>query len=121
MMTPKQYFMLNLGKCIVEFAGTAVLGLFYLSVAQQQTGMLLGYWIITLFGVAISGAHFNPCITLCVMLRKNSNFGTRRLRGIFYIVAQVLGGIASASISKFLLMKQEGSNLAVSPYYQICS
>ena len=49
--------------------------------------MLLGMWIITLFGVAISGAHFNPAITLAIMLRKNSNFGSRRLLGIMYIVA----------------------------------
>lgn len=118
MMTPKQYMLLNMGKFIVEFTGTAMLGLFYVSIAASQTGMLLGYWILTLFGVAISGAHFNPCITLCVMLRKNSNFGTRRLRGVIYIVAQFLGGIASAAICKFLTMQETGSNLAVSPYLQ---
>ena len=77
--------------------------------------MLLGYWIITLFAVSISGAHFNPCITLAAMLRKNSTFGTRRLRGIIYIAAQMLGGLAAASLSKFLLNEEDGSNLAVSP------
>ena len=65
--------------------------------------MLLGMWIITLFGVAISGAHFNPAITLAIMLRKNSNFGSRRLLGIMYIVAQILGGILAGSLSRFIL------------------
>jgi glycerol uptake facilitator-like aquaporin len=49
--------------------------------------MLLGVWIITLFGLAISGAHYNPAITLAIMLRKKSNFGSRRLLGIMYITA----------------------------------
>lgn len=47
--------------------------------------MLLGAWVITLFGVAISGAHFNPAVTVVFMLRKHSNFGSRRLLGILYI------------------------------------
>jgi len=49
--------------------------------------MLLGFWIITLFGVAISGAHFNPAVTIVIMLRRNSSFGSRRLLGIMYILA----------------------------------
>ena len=103
MMTSKQYLLVNLSKAIVELTGTAVLGIFYLTVGGQQTGLLLGYWIITLFVVAISGAHFNPCVTLAAMARRNSNFGSRRLRGIIYIVAQFLGGIVAAAVSLFLL------------------
>lgn len=64
--------------------------------------MLLGYWVITLFGEAISGAHFNPAVTLVFMLRKNSKLGSRRLRGLIYIAAQFIGGIISALVSKFL-------------------
>lgn len=115
MMTTKQYFLVNLSKFIVELVGTSVLGIFYLTVARSQVGMLLGFWIIALFGVAISGAHFNPAITLAAMLRKNSNFGSRRLLGIIYIVAQFLGGLAAATISKFLMFGKNGANLAVSP------
>lgn len=115
MLTPKQYFLLNLSKFIVELVGTTVIGIFYLAIGDSQAGMLLGYWIINLFALAISGAHFHPGITLATMLRKNSSFGTRRLRGVIYIVAQILGGLAAAGISKFLLNKAEGSNLAVSP------
>jgi glycerol uptake facilitator-like aquaporin len=87
MMTPKQYFLVNLSKFVVEIVGTIVMGIFYLTLGSSQAGLLLGFWIISLFGVAISGAHFNPAITLVAMLRKNSNFGSRRLLGIIYIVA----------------------------------
>jgi len=45
--------------------------------------------LITIFG-PISGAHFNPAVTLC--------FGLRReippLEGILYVFAQIIGGIA---------------------------
>ena len=93
-------------------AGTAVMGIFYLTVGDQQAGMLLGFWIITLFGVAISGSHFNPAITAVIMLRKNSSFGSRRLLGIMYIAAQMIGGLIAAAVSIFIL---EGYSVAVSP------
>lgn len=119
MMTPKQYLFVNISKAIVEFTGTAVLGIFYLSVGAQQTGILLGYWIIALFGVAISGAHYNPCITLAAMLRRNSTFGTRRLRGFIYIAAQLAGGIAAATLARFILLNEKNaSNIAISPVYE---
>jgi glycerol uptake facilitator-like aquaporin len=86
MLTTKQYIMVNLSKFVVEVVGTAVLGTFYLLMGNKQAGMLLGAWVITLFGVAISGAHFNPAVTVVFMLRKHSSFGSRRLLGILYIV-----------------------------------
>jgi glycerol uptake facilitator-like aquaporin len=104
--------MVNLSKFLVEVMGTTVLGIFYLTVGFQQAGVLLGMWIITLFGVAISGAHYNPAVTLAIMMRKNSNFGSRRLLGLMYIVAQFLGGLLAASLSRFIL---EGRYIIASP------
>ena len=72
-------------------------------------------WIITLFGQAISRAHFNPGVTLVFMLRKNSNLGSRRLLGIMYIVAQFLGGIIAAIVSNIIDDVQENSDLVVAP------
>ena len=54
--------------------------------ADVRNSGVLGAWVITLFGVAISGAHFNPAVTVVFMLRKHSSFGSRRLLGILYIV-----------------------------------
>lgn len=65
-------------------------------------GILLGYWIITLFGISISGAHFNPAITVAVMLKKDSQFGTRRLKGLLYMGAQLVGGVLAALLGALL-------------------
>ena len=84
MLTTKQYIMVNFSKFVVEVLGTAVLGTFYLLMGNKQAGVLLGTWVITLFGVAISGAHFNPAVTVVFMLRRHGGFGSRKLLGIIY-------------------------------------
>jgi len=63
------------------------MGIAYSLIGDRQEGILLFMWVLTLFAQAISGAHFNPAITLACMLRKNSNFGQRRLLGLMYIAA----------------------------------
>lgn len=75
---------------------------------------MLGMWIITLFGQAISGAHYNPAVTIVFMLRKNSTLGSRRMLGIMYIVAQFLGGIIAAIVSNIIDDVDEGG-LVVAP------
>ena len=60
-------------------------------------------WVIILFAEAISGAYFNPCITLVFMLRKGEGkLGKARLKGLFYIVAQFAGGILAGLLSYVL-------------------
>lgn len=113
-LSAKQYFMVNLSKFIVEFIGTTVLGLFYLTMGNEQSGMLLGFWIVTLFGQGISGAHYNPAVTLVFMLRKNSTLGTRRLKGIIYIVGQCLGGFV-ASLLYLTVSGTRNSNIYSRP------
>ena len=44
--------------------------------------------LITMFG-PISGAHFNPAVTLCFVLRGE----LEKREAVFYVVAQVVGGI----------------------------
>jgi hypothetical protein len=52
------------------------------------------------------------------MLRKNStHLGTRRLKGIFYIVAQMLGGILSGLFSKIFLAHQ----FEITPRFEPCT
>ena len=109
--------MVNLSKFIVEMVGTLTIGIFYMMIGDQQVGVLLGLWVIILFGESISGSHFNPAITLVFMLRKNSShLGTRRLKGIFYIVAQMLGGILSGLFSKIFL----AHHFEITPRFEPC-
>jgi len=97
--------------------GTLTIGIFYMMIGDQQVGVLLGLWVIILFGESISGSPFNPAITLVFMLRKNStHLGTRRLKGIFYIVAQMLGGILSGLFSKIFLAHQ----FEITPRFEPC-
>ena len=114
-LSTKQYFLVNLSKFVVEIVGTGIMGTFYILMGNQQAGMLLGLWVVTLFGLAISGSHFNPAVTIAVMLRKNSSFGSRRLLGIIYIAGQFLGGIAAAFVSKFLADSNEFHNIQATP------
>ena len=110
-LTMKQYFVVNLSKFLVEMIGTMVIGIFYLMIGDQQVGLLLGMWVLTLFGEAISGAHYNPAVTLVFMLRRNSNaFGSTRMKGILYIVAQMCGGMLAGVIARFLLA---GENMVI--------
>ena len=83
-------------------AGTAALTIFYFLMAGNYAGQFFGYWIISLFAVNISGAHFNPAVTLAEMFRKNSNFGTRRLKGGIYLFGQFAGSILGAFAMFFL-------------------
>ena len=114
-MSTKQYFLVNLSKFIVEMVGTLTVGVFYFMIGDQQVGILLGLWVIILFGESISGSHFNPAITLVFMLRKNSShLGTRRLKGIFYIVAQMAGGLLAGFFAKIFI----GHGFTVSPRFE---
>lgn len=47
--------------------------------------------IILIFG-PISGAHFNPAVTLAFWIRREIN----RHKAIYYVIAQILGGLAGA-------------------------
>ena len=71
-VSSKQIFNLNLSKFLTEIAGTAILGVFYSIMGDQQSGLLLGVWVLTLWGISISGAHFNPAVTFAFLLRKDS-------------------------------------------------
>jgi glycerol uptake facilitator-like aquaporin len=58
--------------------------------------------VLTIFGQRISGAHYNPALSIAQMLRKDAgNFP--RLLALAYIVAQILGAFAGALVSWFLL------------------
>jgi glycerol uptake facilitator-like aquaporin len=73
----------------------------------NQTAMLLVIWVLTIFGWKISGAHYNPCISVAYMLRKDVG-SFPRILGVAYAVMQILGAFVGAMISWFLLSDYYG-------------
>jgi glycerol uptake facilitator-like aquaporin len=63
--------------------------------------------LITALG-PISGAHFNPAVTLVMVLRRN----TKPLEGVLYVVAQICGCIAGTVLAHAMFelpLLQQGS------------
>ncbi len=69
--------------------------------------MLLVLWVLTIFGMRISGAHYNPCISIAYMLRKDVG-SFPRILGLAYIVMQILGAFLGAMIAWFLVGGAKG-------------
>ena len=101
---------MKLRNLAVEFIGTAVLliavvGSSFMATylkAESALGLLINaavtaaaLAIIIKVGSPISGAHYNPVVTLTSWLRKKSSF----TEFLFYVVAQVLGAIVGVLIA----------------------
>jgi glycerol uptake facilitator-like aquaporin len=119
-LTAKQYFLVNFSKFIIEMVGTAFFTMFFYMMSGRFTAMLMAMWIITLFGLHISGSHFNPSVTMAQMLRRKTTFGKRRLLGVIYLVAQFSGGILGATGVALLLKEGSRYRINVMPASNEC-
>ena len=89
-------------KYIAELLGTAVLVLFGCGIAVISSGNLIATSLA--FGLSIvacayvigniSGCHINPAVSLAMFVSKKIT----RKEFIYYVIAQVLGGILRSSI-----------------------
>ncbi len=83
-------------KYLVEFVGTGLFVLCIIAIIANKTALLpvhIGLSLMTLvyMGAHVSGAHYNPAVTLWLFLRKKINLSD----SVGYIIAQLLGaGIA---------------------------
>ncbi len=101
-------------KFVVEFIGTFFLVLTIgLAVIPGSAGVIaplaIGSVLMVMVyaGGHISGAHYNPAVTLGVLIRGRCSFAEVPL----YMTAQILGAIAAAFAAKFLV----GSGVAAGP------
>lgn len=106
-MTGGEILRNSLYKLIFEAIGTMFLTIAFncsqkISFGYNQTAMLLVLWVLTIFGLRISGAHYNPCISVAYMLRKDVG-SFPRILGVAYAVMQCLGAFGGALISWFLV------------------
>lgn len=98
-----------LGTYALVFAGTAAavsdnfpgakFGILGIALAH---GLILGAWISA--AGSISGAHFNPAVTLGFLSTKKISLHNAGA----YIIAQLLGGLAGAYSSRFLIPNNVG-------------
>jgi aquaporin Z len=92
-------------KWIVEFIGTFFL-VYVIGCVSLQDHVLLGplaigasLMVMIFAGGHVSGAHYNPAVTLGVWIRGACS----TLDASFYLVAQVIGAIVAALAAAFLL------------------
>ena len=87
---------------LVEFLGS----LFFFSIILHVVGdpsinviaIPIGLLAAIYFGGAISGGHFNPAVSLMMLLKEKINAMTF----VLYVIAQVLGAITAILINAFL-------------------
>lgn len=111
-------FRLRFGKAVMELIGTVVLVLtIQLSVnilpyaAPICIGLVL--MVVTYIGGPVSGAHFNPAISLSVFIR-----GRLSLQGmLMYWVFQVGGGVAGALLGALIGGKTAAVSKGAEYYY----
>lgn len=99
-------------KYLVEFIGTFFLVLtVWLAVKHAGNLAPIAIWSVLMVmiyaGGHISGAHFNPAVTLGVLVRWKTNVS----EAISYWVSQLLGGIVAALLVTYFVWK--GSAMAV--------
>jgi len=84
-------------KLIVELIGTFVLlGVIMATIkdgaiAALEVGLALA--AVIFFGGKISGGHFNPAVSIMMLLRNQPDYGVPEC--IAYIITQIVGGICA--------------------------
>jgi len=96
-----QTFKINLARLIYEFIGTLLLTMTFLTHGAGTGRILLALWILTVFCWKVSGSHFNPCISMAYIFRKDT-LGLPRLVAMFYMLVQVLGALCGALLMVWL-------------------
>lgn len=65
-----------------------------------------GYWVISFLSFHVTGAHFNPALSLAYLFKRDTGFS--KILVFFYFIAQSIGAVAGALLA-FLLTRTGGS------------
>lgn len=126
-LTGMQILRNSLLKLLFEGLGTMFLTLTFnctqkRGFVENQTALLLTLWVLSIFGLKISGAHYNPAISLAFMLRKDVG-SFPRILALAYIVVQICGAFIGAFIAWFLLPEaaaiESSGNITVVTSYML--
>jgi aquaporin Z len=98
-------------KYIVEFIGTFFLVLSVVLTVNNSNIALLAplavaatYAAMMYAGGHISGAHYNPAVTLAMFMRRRID----RVDAVYYVLAQLLAALAAAALGAFLHQNEGG-------------
>ena len=85
-------------KYITEFIGTFFL---VLAVALTGNALAIGATLMVMIfaGGHISGAHYNPAVTLAILVRRKISAQD----ALAYMIAQIIGGVAAALLARWYL------------------
>jgi aquaporin Z len=107
--------LLTMNKYITEFIGTFFWSLTLVLAANNGAGNMAplavgaALMVMVYAGEHISGGHYNPAMTLALLMRNRVDRGD----AIYYIVAQILAALVAAMIAVFLLNCQ--GNVGIRP------
>jgi len=93
-------------RLLAEFLGVFFLCLFGIGAIINNAGLVgvalahgIAIFVVVCAFAHISGAHFNPAITVAMAASKRIAL----VDGVAYIAAQLLGGIAAAALAKYIV------------------
>ena len=102
-----------------ECLGTLILVstiVFVVATGTSASAIVLGLYCAILIGGHVSGAHFNPAVTLATVIGRR-HFDKLDLAVLFYWIPQFIGGILGFLIPKFLIddLIVEGKGIPLLP------
>jgi MIP family channel proteins len=107
-MNARAYLAELLGTFMFMMVGYMSVAAFHMAVAQAS-GLLVvpfsfGFGLLAaIFAFGhISGGHFNPAVTVAIVLDKR----LPALEGVFYVIAQIIGAIAAAVVVMLTVSQQ---------------
>lgn len=84
-MSTCQMVKFSMMRLLMELIGTGIFMMIFIAAGMSSYIILLGLWIMTMFAFEISGAQFNPALTLAFIFRRDAIKMPRSL-GLFYML-----------------------------------
>lgn len=103
---------MELGRKLVMEGVGALLLVLIIATTKDALAIGLGLAALVYIGGGISGAHYNPAVTLGAFLAKAIDGA----RAVYYVIAQLVGGIAGVALAAAMtgedLMVRPGTNIS---------
>ena len=100
--TAKESTLILIYECLGTAMMTALITNYFSQISKgagsyaDQSGLLLGMFVVIMFSARVSGSHFNPCITFSYMIGNVKHRHFDSILGVLYIIAQFAGAFLGA-------------------------